>query len=31
MSEIVISSVKTPKELKQFARFSYELYKDNLI
>lgn len=29
MSEIVISSVKTRKELKQFARFSYELYKDN--
>jgi hypothetical protein len=29
MSEIIISSVKTRKELKQFARFGYELYKDS--
>ena len=29
MSDIIISSVKTRKELRQFARFGYELYKDN--
>ena len=29
MSDIVISSVKTRRELRQFARFGYELYKDN--
>ena len=29
MSDIIISSVKTRKELKQFARFGYELYKGN--
>ena len=29
MSDIIISSVKTRKELRQFAKFNYELYKDN--
>ena len=29
MSDIAISSVKTRRELRQFARFGYELYKDN--
>ena len=29
MSDIIISSVKTQKELRQFARFGYELYKDS--
>ena len=27
MSEIIISTVKTSKELKSFVRFNYELYK----
>ena len=29
MSEIIISRVQTKKELKDFIRFNYELYKDN--
>ncbi len=29
MSDITISSVKTKKELREFVRFNYELYKDN--
>lgn len=29
MSNIIISHVKSKKELKAFIRFSYELYKDN--
>lgn len=29
MSEIVVSSVRSKKELKAFVRFNYELYKDN--
>jgi hypothetical protein len=29
MSEIIISTVKDKKELKDFIRFNYEMYKDN--
>ena len=29
MSEITIKQVESRKELKQFVRFNYELYKDN--
>ena len=29
MSEITIKQVESRKELKQFVRFNYEMYKDN--